>query len=71
MTRDEHLQWAKQRARWYLDRGQLQNAVTSMGSDLMKHPELQDICAAMTPVGLFYITNQDFDGARRWIEGFR
>jgi hypothetical protein len=38
-TRDEHLEWCKERARVYLDRGELLDAVTSMGSDLDQHPE--------------------------------
>ena len=31
--RDEHLEWCKERAREYLDAGELSNAVASMGSD--------------------------------------
>ena len=38
MTRKEHLEWCKARALEYLDRGDIQNAVTSMMSDLGKHP---------------------------------
>jgi hypothetical protein len=37
MTRDEHLEWAKQRALEYLPDNPLE-AMTSMGSDLNKHP---------------------------------
>ena len=70
MTRDEHLVWAKKRAREYLDRGDIQNAITSMGSDLMKHDELSGISAMMMPVGMLYIIERDLDGAKRWIEGF-
>jgi hypothetical protein len=71
MTRDEHLEWCKRRAREYLDRGDVTNAIASMGSDLMKHEELKNISAAMMPIGLLYIVEHDLDGARRWIEGFR
>jgi hypothetical protein len=71
MTRDEHLEWCKKRAREYLDRGDIQNAIGSMGSDLMKHEELKDISASMMLIGLFYLSTHDMDGARRWIEGFR
>ena len=67
MTRDEHLAWCKQRALEYLDRGELENAVASMASDLGKHPELQReplLLGAMHAAG-------DHDGVRRWITGFR
>lgn len=40
MTRQEHLEWAKQRALEYADAGDIQNAFASMASDLGKHPEL-------------------------------
>jgi hypothetical protein len=70
-TRDEHLAWCKKRALEYLDRGEIVNAIASMGSDLTKHEELKNIGLNMGPMGLFYAMNGDFDGARRWIEGFR
>jgi hypothetical protein len=70
-TRDEHLSWAKKRALEYLDKGDVNNAIASMGSDLMKHDELAQISAAMTPMGLFIILQNDPTQARRWIEGFR
>ena len=39
MTRAEHLQWAKDRALEYADRGDASGAMASIGSDLRKHPE--------------------------------
>lgn len=39
MTRAEHLQWCKDRALEYVDRGDTRNALASMFSDLGKHPE--------------------------------
>jgi len=39
MTRKEHLDWCKERALKYVDDGNLQQAYTSMTSDLSKHPE--------------------------------
>jgi len=39
ITRAEHLAWCKERALEYADRGDLTNAMASMGSDLRKHPE--------------------------------
>lgn len=37
MTREEHLQWAKERALEYAERGDLHGAFASLGSDLDKH----------------------------------
>ena len=71
MGRDEHLTWCKQRALEYLDRGEIANALASMGSDLAKHPELRAVAEKMGPVGLIYAMHHDREGARRWIEGFR
>ena len=42
MTRAEHLAWSKERALEYVDAGDLVQAAASMGSDLHKHPELED-----------------------------
>lgn len=38
-SREEHLQWCKQRALEYITAGDVQNAFASMSSDLGKHPE--------------------------------
>lgn len=40
MTREEHLQWSKDRALQYLP-GDVTNATASFVSDLGKHPELE------------------------------
>jgi hypothetical protein len=39
MTRAEHLEWCKQRAREFIAAGDYNGAYTSMASDLSKHPE--------------------------------
>lgn len=39
MTRQEHLEWCKQRALEYVDMNDLQQALASMISDLGKHQE--------------------------------
>lgn len=39
MTREEHMQWCKDRAMEYVRRGDLLEGVTSMMSDMEKHPE--------------------------------
>jgi hypothetical protein len=70
MTRDEHLEWCKQRAREYLDAGDLLNAVTSMGSDLDKHPEL-GCNPYLLMTGALAAQSGAVSDVRRWIEGFR
>ena len=39
MTRAEHLQWAKARALEYVEAGDIEQAFSSMASDLNKHDE--------------------------------
>jgi hypothetical protein len=70
-SREEHLEWCKKRALEYLDRGDVENAIASMGSDLGKHEDFTGIVNKLMPLALFYAINNDYDGARRWIEGFR
>jgi hypothetical protein len=73
-TREEHLEWCKQRAREYLDRGDLANAVASMGSDMDKHPETRmagEKMGTLIYVAMFRITEGDVQGVRDWVEGFR
>ncbi len=41
MTRSEHLQWAKNRAYGFLDKGDTVEALTSFMSDMGKHDELR------------------------------
>jgi len=69
-TRDEHLKWCKQRAREYLNAGDLANAVASMASDMRKHPEC-GVNDGLLLLGMLYVTQLDEDGVRRWVEGFR
>lgn len=42
MTREEHLEWCKQRALEYVEAGDATGALASMISDLSKHPETED-----------------------------
>jgi hypothetical protein len=73
-TREEHLEWCKERAREYLDRGDLANAVASMGSDMDKHPETRmagEKMGMLIYVAMFRITEGDVQGVRDWVEGFR
>jgi hypothetical protein len=73
-TREEHLEWCKQRARAYLDRGELADAVASMGSDMDSHPETRmagEKMGTLIYVAMFRITEGDVQGVREWVEGFR
>jgi hypothetical protein len=71
MTRDEHLQWAKDRALEYADQGDTANAMASLGSDLNKHPDTKnhggvELMMMMAVAGQF-----DRPGElRKFIEGF-
>jgi hypothetical protein len=72
LERAEHLEQCKARARLYLERGALADAVTVMLSELNQHPETRHAGESMiTAVGLLYVKNNDSAGVRRFIEGFR
>jgi hypothetical protein len=71
MTREEHLAWAKKRAHDYLDRGDIPNAVTSIASDLGKHPETKDHAGIDIGMMLLFSGNLSHpEEARRFIDGF-
>jgi hypothetical protein len=68
MTRDEHLAWAKRQALSYLPQDPLE-AMTSMMSDLTKHPELKNhLGLRIAP--MFYGAHNDPVAVRKWIQGF-
>lgn len=72
MTRDEHLAMAKQRALAYVEEGDLLEAVTSMGSDLSKHPDFRgETYSMLVLAALFFEVPKGPEAVRRWIEGFR
>lgn len=71
MTRDEHLQWCKDRALQYVERGDLINAVASMLSDLRKHDELKDHIGIQLGLGLMMTEAlRNVHEVKRFIEGF-
>lgn len=71
MTRQEHLDWCKKRALEYLDAGDIPNAVTSMLSDMQKHPDTKlGAASPLNILGMMAIRDNDHAGARRFIEGF-
>jgi hypothetical protein len=69
-TREQHLEWCKNRAYRYWRDGDLTNAVASMGSDMSKRPDTK--CNPyLLMLGAFYAGDFDRENVRRWIEGFR
>jgi hypothetical protein len=71
MTRQEHLDWAKQRALEYAQRGDIKNAVASMLSDLSKHPELERHAGGDLGMMMLMSGNmRDPLECERWIKGF-
>jgi len=70
-TREEHLEWCKRRAREDLDRGEATNAIATMCTCLIQHPDFAGIVEKMTPIGLYYAMRNDLEDARRFVEGFR
>lgn len=70
-TREEHLAWGKERALAYLP-GDPINALTSMLSDIEKHPETSSPALATLTVQLMALGSLSTpEDARRHIEGFR
>ncbi len=71
MTREEHLQWCKTRALEYVDNGDLQNAYTSMVSDLNKHEGTQGHSGIHLGMGLLMTGELNTQEKMRiFIEGF-
>lgn len=71
MTRAEHLAWCKERALEYIDRGQVTEGLTSMMSDMSKHPETASPALDQMTVGLMLIgALRTVAEARRHIEGY-
>ena len=71
MKRSEHMQWCKDRANEYLDRGDVQNALASMMSDLGKHPETQGHIGIQ--LGMMQMMNgllESPDAMKKFIDGF-
>jgi hypothetical protein len=70
-TRAEHLAFCKKRAHEYLARGEVVNAVTSMLSDMSKHPETEIACkGALGMLAVSTIMSGSIEDARRYIDGF-
>jgi len=71
MTRAEHLQWAKDRAKEYIDIGDTAQAQASFMSDMNKHEELADHKALELGMMLLLSGNLSTPSQMwQWIEGF-
>ena len=71
MTREEHLNWCKERALEYVEKGDVTNAYASMVSDLNKHPETSGHPAIELGVMLMMSQNLNTkDEMKKFIEGF-
>jgi hypothetical protein len=69
-TRQSHLKWCKKRAHEYLARGDIHKAVTSMMSDLEKHPETAIQNPSITMFGIMAMQRGSMTDAKRFIDGF-
>lgn len=70
-TRQEHLQWCKQRALEYCEAGDTTNAFASMTSDLSKHPETENHPAIQ--LGMMLLMSGHLSSQiemKKFIEGF-
>ena len=71
MTREEHMQWCKDRALEYCDAGDAQQAMTSMFSDLRKHDETENhIEIQLGVMGMMMGQYNTPASVRKFIEGF-
>ena len=71
MTRSEHIDWCKGRALEYVDNGDFNQAIASMGSDLNKHEETEGHIGIMLGMQLMMSGNLSTDAeVRKFINGF-
>ena len=71
MTRNEHLQWCKDRAMEYVNDGDLSQAFASFNSDITKH--LETINHSALKIGFMLFFNDHLGTAakmEKWIQGF-
>lgn len=70
-TREEHLAWCKARALEYVDAGDVEQAFTSMVSDMRKHPQTAEHAALELFTSLHFGGHLTTQTAMRWfIKGF-
>ena len=71
MTRQEHLDWCKERALEYCDAGDWEQAWASMAENLSKHPETENHAAIK--LGMMLMLNghmNTVEEVRKFIKGF-
>lgn len=72
MNEAEHLQWCKDRALKYIEKNDLDGALASMGSDVLKHPETEHHVST-NQLGFIQWVNgllNTKEKMRDWIEGY-
>lgn len=72
-TRQEHLDWCKERALAYVDEGDLNQAFHSFVSDIRKHPGTADLMSLVRDLGMPLKMSGHLDtqkDMRGFIEGF-
>jgi hypothetical protein len=72
-TRAEHMKWCKDRALEYADQGDVGNTISSLMSDLAKHPETESSCRVVAELmgPLAMMGHLDHPGElRKFVEGF-
>lgn len=70
MTREEHLNWCKKRAMEYVEIDDTQQAVTSMLSDLGKHPDTEKSLEWAGPLGVSILLTGNKQRVVEFIQGF-
>lgn len=60
-TREEHLEWCKNRALQYVDAGQLTEAFASFASDVKEHEETSGITTSLALLGMPLMMNGHLD----------
>jgi hypothetical protein len=72
VDRSEHLAWCKERAMQYVESGDYNSAVTSMLSDLGKHPETKSSAdGVLAQLGMLELMRGPTkDSITRYIDGF-
>ena len=71
VTRSEHLEWCKERANEYVDKGDLEQAFASFHSDMGKHRGTQEHLALQLGTMLLLSGNLSTgQQMRSWINGF-
>lgn len=72
MTRQEYMDWCKQRALEYVNAGDTENAFASMMSDLSEHEETENHAGIQHGMMLSLAGKLNTaDEMRKFIEGFR